>query len=63
MRQVREQDFGSGAVMDVGWKHAVLQEISLRINEKMALATLSPPTVPAQIASRSNEIAAGSLPG
>jgi hypothetical protein len=40
MLQTRQQDLGSGAVVDVGGMHAVLQQISLRINEKMALAAL-----------------------
>jgi len=40
MLQVRKQDFGPGTVMDIGWMNAVLQEISLRINEKMALRPL-----------------------
>ena len=34
------KSLGSGAIMDVGWLHAVLQQIALRINEKMALAAL-----------------------
>ena len=40
MLQTLQQNLGSGAVMDVGRMHAVLQQIALRINEKMALAAL-----------------------
>src|SRR5215218_7590017 len=40
MLQTLQQELGSGAIVDVGWMHAVLQQIALRINEKMALAAL-----------------------
>jgi hypothetical protein len=40
MLQALQQEFGSGAIVDVGWMHAVLQQIALCINEKMALAAL-----------------------
>jgi hypothetical protein len=48
MLQPLQQDLGSGAIVDVGWMHAVLQQIALRINEKMALAALVflPPSYP-----------------
>ena len=40
MLQTFQQEFGSGAIIDVGGLHAVLQQIALRINEKMALAAV-----------------------
>ncbi len=40
MLQPLQQEFGSGAIVDVGWMHAVLQQIALRINQQMALAAL-----------------------
>ena len=40
MLQPLQQDLGSGAIVDVGGMHAVLQQIALRINEQMALAAL-----------------------
>src|SRR5918993_4629939 len=40
MLQTLQQEFGSGAIVDVGGMHAVLQQVALRINEKMALAAL-----------------------
>jgi hypothetical protein len=40
MLQTLQQEFGSSAITDVGGLHAVLQQIALRINEKMALAAL-----------------------
>jgi hypothetical protein len=33
MLQTLQQDLDSGTVVDVGWMHAVLQQIALRINE------------------------------
>ena len=40
MLQPLQQEFGACAIMDVGGMHAVLQQIALRINEKMALAAV-----------------------
>ena len=40
MLQPLQQEFGACAIMDVGGLYAVLQQIALRINEKMALAAL-----------------------
>jgi hypothetical protein len=40
MLQTLQQEFGSGAIVDVGGMHAVLQQIALRVDEKMTLAAL-----------------------
>jgi site-specific DNA recombinase len=40
MLQTLQQEFGSSAIMEVGGLPAVLQQIALRINEKMALAAV-----------------------
>ncbi len=38
MLQPLQQEFGSGAIVEVGGLHAVLQQIALCINEQMTLA-------------------------
>jgi hypothetical protein len=35
-----QQEFGSGAIVDIGEMHAVLQQIALRINEQVMLAAV-----------------------
>jgi hypothetical protein len=42
MLQTLQQKFGACTIMDVGWVYAVLQQIALPINEKIALAAVDP---------------------
>jgi hypothetical protein len=40
MPQARQQNLGPCTIVEVRWLHLVLQQIAVRINEQMALATL-----------------------